>query len=191
MTSYVENESGITFDFDIEELALRIENQVLDMEQCPYEAQINLLVTDLDGIQEIKRENAENRLPPVRENLRIGGEQSQDHRRCCHEDTACRHRKRAQGNHTLFHPLLYAIHAVCTVVLTDKSGKCHTIGKSRIVQKPLHSGKDNHPCRRVCPEGIDAVLNQKRRNAHKYRLHSGRKPRGYNFRQLRSPATEP
>ena len=55
MTSYVENESGITFDFDIEELALRIENQVLDMEQCPYEAQINLLVTDLDGIQEINK----------------------------------------------------------------------------------------------------------------------------------------
>ena len=56
MTSYVENESGITFDFDIEELALQIENQVLDMEQCPYEAQINLLVTDLDGIQEINKE---------------------------------------------------------------------------------------------------------------------------------------
>lgn len=55
MTSYVENESGITFDFDIEELALRIENQVLNMEQCPYEAQINLLVTDLDGIQEINK----------------------------------------------------------------------------------------------------------------------------------------
>ena len=47
MTSYVENESGITFDFDIEELALRIENQVLNMEQCPYEAQINLLVQTL------------------------------------------------------------------------------------------------------------------------------------------------
>ena len=56
MTSYVENESGITFDFDIEELTLRVENQVLDMEQCPYEAQINLLVTDLDGIQEINKE---------------------------------------------------------------------------------------------------------------------------------------
>ena len=55
MTSYVENESGITFDFDIEELALRIANQVLNMEQCPYEAQINLLVTDLDGIQEINK----------------------------------------------------------------------------------------------------------------------------------------
>ena len=55
MTSYVENESGITFDFDIEELALRVENQVLNMEQCPYEAQINLLVTDLDGIQEINK----------------------------------------------------------------------------------------------------------------------------------------
>ena len=56
MTSYVENESGITFDFDIEELALCIENQVLDVEQCPYEAQVNLLVTDLEGIQNINKE---------------------------------------------------------------------------------------------------------------------------------------
>ena len=38
------------------DLLEQIENQVLDMEQCPYEAQINLLVTDLDGIQEINKE---------------------------------------------------------------------------------------------------------------------------------------
>ena len=142
----------------------------------------------IDRIQKIKWENTENRLTPVRKDLRIGSKQLQDHRRGRHKDDTGHHRKCAQGNDALFHALLHAVHAVCSIVLADKAGKRHTIRKSRIVQKALHSGKDDHPCRRICPEGIDAVLNQKRRNAHEYRLHPGRKPCGYNFRQLLSPA---
>lgn len=56
MTSFVENESGITFDFEIEPLVQSIVEEVLDMENCPYEAQINVLVTDNEGIRKINRE---------------------------------------------------------------------------------------------------------------------------------------
>lgn len=55
MTSFVENESGITFDFEIEALVREITDMVLTMEQCPYEAQINLLITDNEGIRELNR----------------------------------------------------------------------------------------------------------------------------------------
>lgn len=55
MTSFVENESGVTFSFDVETLVEEIQNQVLDMEQCPYEAQINLLITDNEGIRELNK----------------------------------------------------------------------------------------------------------------------------------------
>lgn len=56
MTSFVENESGITFDFDIEALVQEIADKVLMLEQCPYEAQINLLITDNEGIRELNRD---------------------------------------------------------------------------------------------------------------------------------------
>lgn len=55
MTSYVENETEVTFDFDIKEILDRVMAQVLDQEKCPYEAQVNLLVTDNEGIREYNR----------------------------------------------------------------------------------------------------------------------------------------
>ncbi len=56
MTSYVENESSVTFDFDIKELLDAVMEQVLDMENCPYEAQVSLLITDNDGIWQYNKE---------------------------------------------------------------------------------------------------------------------------------------
>lgn len=50
MTSYVENETSVDFGFDIKEILDAVMEQVLDMENCPYEAQVNLLVTDEEGI---------------------------------------------------------------------------------------------------------------------------------------------
>ena len=55
MTSYVENETSITFDFDIKEVLDQVMEQVLAMEDCPYEAQVNLLITDDDGIRGFNR----------------------------------------------------------------------------------------------------------------------------------------
>lgn len=55
MTSYVENETEAVFDFDVERLTDRLLEAVLESEGCPYEAQINLLITDNEGIREYNR----------------------------------------------------------------------------------------------------------------------------------------
>lgn len=56
MTSYVENETDIEFEFDIEEILDTVMKQVLEMEKCPYKAQVNLLITDDRGIHEYNRQ---------------------------------------------------------------------------------------------------------------------------------------
>ncbi len=50
MTSYVEHEAMQTFSFDEKELLDLVVEAVLDSENCPYEATVNLLVTDDEGI---------------------------------------------------------------------------------------------------------------------------------------------
>lgn len=56
MTSYVENETEYNFPFAIQELVDRIMDAVMDMEHCPYETTVNLLITDNAGIREYNRE---------------------------------------------------------------------------------------------------------------------------------------
>lgn len=56
MTSYVENETDLEFEFDIKEILDTVMKQVLAMEKCPYEAQVNLLITDNQGIHELNRQ---------------------------------------------------------------------------------------------------------------------------------------
>lgn len=51
MTSYVENETGKVFPFAIEEVFGKVAGAALAMEGCPYEACINLLLTDNEGIR--------------------------------------------------------------------------------------------------------------------------------------------
>lgn len=55
MTSYVENETDVTFSFDIQELLEKIMDVVTQMENCPYETTVNLLVTDNAGIREYNK----------------------------------------------------------------------------------------------------------------------------------------
>lgn len=59
MTSYVENETEAQFDFNIKEILDAVMAEVLEQENCPYEAQINLLVTDNEGIREYNRQYRE------------------------------------------------------------------------------------------------------------------------------------
>ena len=56
MTSYVENETSVEFDFNTKEILDSVMGQVLTMEDCPYEAQVNLLITDEEGICRFNRE---------------------------------------------------------------------------------------------------------------------------------------
>lgn len=59
MTSYVENETEVKFDFDIKEILDCVMIQILDQENCPYESQVNLLITDNEGIREYNRKYRE------------------------------------------------------------------------------------------------------------------------------------
>lgn len=56
MTSYVEIETQIQFEFDVKEILDAVLKQTLLQEDCPYEAQVNLLVTDDEGIHELNKE---------------------------------------------------------------------------------------------------------------------------------------
>lgn len=55
MTFYVENESGFEFETPVEEIARKVMEAVLKYEGCPYEAEVNLLITDLNKIREYNR----------------------------------------------------------------------------------------------------------------------------------------
>ena len=56
MTFFVENETDVTFDFDVEKLVEAVAMEILDSEQCPYESQVNVLLTDNEGIHEFNKE---------------------------------------------------------------------------------------------------------------------------------------
>ncbi len=55
MTSFVENETAQAFPFDIKTLLARVMEEVLDAENCPYEASVSLLLTDGPGIREYNK----------------------------------------------------------------------------------------------------------------------------------------
>lgn len=60
MTINIEYETDKPLDVDYEKVANDIIPAALDYEKCPYEAEVNLILTDNDAIQEI------NRVPPDR-----------------------------------------------------------------------------------------------------------------------------
>lgn len=55
MTSYVEYETTQAFSFDEKAILDRVMEAVLDSENCPYEATVNLLLTDAAGIREYNK----------------------------------------------------------------------------------------------------------------------------------------
>ena len=56
MTFYVENETGVEFPFDVEAVGKLVCEAALESEGCPYETQVNLVLTDNAGIRELNRE---------------------------------------------------------------------------------------------------------------------------------------
>ncbi len=52
MQLYLENETDISFDFDTEEIAKKVIEKVLEVEKCPFNTEVNLLITDNEGIRE-------------------------------------------------------------------------------------------------------------------------------------------
>ena len=56
MTFYVENETSVTFPFSVEKIVEQVVEAVLDAESCPYEVQVNVLLTDNAGIHNFNRD---------------------------------------------------------------------------------------------------------------------------------------
>ena len=56
MTITIENETEISFDFDYEALNRTAAEAVLDYENCPYEASLEVVLTDNEGIREVNRD---------------------------------------------------------------------------------------------------------------------------------------
>ena len=55
MSLIIEKEVEVSFDFDEEKLEEEVISFCLDQEELPYEAEINLTLTDNEGIHEINR----------------------------------------------------------------------------------------------------------------------------------------
>lgn len=56
MTSYVDNESRIIFSFSPDEIVDRVLRTVMEIEKCPYDATVNLLMTDNERIRVFNRD---------------------------------------------------------------------------------------------------------------------------------------
>lgn len=56
MTFYVENETEVQFAFDVEAVVKQVAEAVLEQEGCPYKIQLNVLLTDDEGIRQFNRE---------------------------------------------------------------------------------------------------------------------------------------
>lgn len=56
MTFCVENEIGAKLPFDVEKMVGLVAEAVLHAENCPYEVEINILLTDNNGIHEFNKE---------------------------------------------------------------------------------------------------------------------------------------
>ena len=56
MNLLIEKENDDSFEFDYEEAAKSIIEQALDYLKCPYEVQLNLTLTDNEGIHAINKE---------------------------------------------------------------------------------------------------------------------------------------
>lgn len=56
MISYVENETEVDLPFNTQEIVSRIMDVVMEMEHCPYETTVNVLITDNAGIRVYNRD---------------------------------------------------------------------------------------------------------------------------------------
>lgn len=57
MKIFLENEIDAAFDFDYIDVAEKVCRTVLQEEKCPFDCEINILITDNDTIRNINREN--------------------------------------------------------------------------------------------------------------------------------------
>ncbi|MDE6759090.1 MAG: rRNA maturation RNase YbeY [Lachnospiraceae bacterium] len=56
MTILLENETALDIGVDYEEVAYKVVQAALDYVACPYECEINILLTDNQGIQQVNKQ---------------------------------------------------------------------------------------------------------------------------------------
>lgn len=56
MTFTIENEASQVLEIDYQKIIPEVAQACLDYEQCPYEAEINIILTDNEGIRQLNRE---------------------------------------------------------------------------------------------------------------------------------------
>lgn len=56
MIFYIDKECDMEFSFDINEVAEMVIEKAIDYVQCPYDVEVNLLITDNEGIREYNRD---------------------------------------------------------------------------------------------------------------------------------------
>ena len=56
MTITIEEETQVSFDFDYKKVIESVINQAMDYKECPYEAEVSVVLTDNASIQEINKE---------------------------------------------------------------------------------------------------------------------------------------
>lgn len=56
MDLFYENETEYEFEFDAEAIARKVIEKTLEIENCPFDVEVNLLVTNQDGIQDYNRD---------------------------------------------------------------------------------------------------------------------------------------
>ncbi|MBR6238454.1 MAG: rRNA maturation RNase YbeY [Lachnospiraceae bacterium] len=55
MELFFDNDTDTVFDFDCEDVAKKVINAVLKSEGCPFDTEVNLLITDNEGIREYNK----------------------------------------------------------------------------------------------------------------------------------------
>ncbi len=56
MTITIEEETQVSFDFDYKKIIEDVINQAMDYKECPYEAEVSVVLTDNAAIKEINKE---------------------------------------------------------------------------------------------------------------------------------------
>lgn len=56
MSIYIETETETALDFDYEDVIRKVINYSLDFIQCPYETEVNVVITDNNGIHQVNKE---------------------------------------------------------------------------------------------------------------------------------------
>ncbi len=56
MIFYIDKECDMEFSFDIEKIAEAVIEKVIEYVKCPYDTEVNILITDNEGIREYNRD---------------------------------------------------------------------------------------------------------------------------------------